>query len=482
MLDRIPSSLLIAVLAIPVAISINNVRKSYAKRPTYSLHPLCPSFISAVYAMYRLGADETNFLLELHATYGETVYIPAPLSQHMILGTSLLKKVYTGAYSKEMAFYPVRKEFSNTVFGLDTWREDHLQDVLFPMHARVLVPKNRVPAPMERYYLELIRCIGLDKTKLETKSEIRCNLIDWAFDLMFSSSVHALFGPKFQDFISMDSMKRHFITLDSAFPILAGGLIPQFIQPYFAPGGISEAIDSRRYLSTIIGKWSKAGCVGLGDDDTVKLIVDLLVDKFSYTPFQVGGAVIGDFWALLANNPYAVTWILTVIIQLDAQLKQELLKEIDDLDLSDSSQVASTLHSFDLPVLNSIINETLRLYASSASMRRAVFTEPFACRSKDCPEGQGTIIYPGESAVCYPRVGHYTDAIWGENPAVYDGRRFLGDDGARLLPEMRAFGGGVSAVCGSRADVLSVITGLIHDFRLLQHSARAETLRWPSSK
>lgn len=91
---------------------------SYPMRPTYSLHPLLPSFLSGCYAAYRLGIDEHMFFAELQRRYGSVVFVPFPVRLHFVLDTQLIKKVYEGNYNKQLSFTPYRLELD----GISTLR------------------------------------------------------------------------------------------------------------------------------------------------------------------------------------------------------------------------------------------------------------------------------------------------------------------------------------------------------------------------
>jgi len=66
----------------------------------------------------------------------------------------------------------------------------------------------------------------------------------------------------------------------------------------------------------------------------------------------------------------------------------------------------------------------------------------------------GYLIQGGSRIICATRAAHVSGAIWGTNPSIWDGTRFLerGDEAgmkSKKAREMRGFGGGVS-ICEGR--------------------------------
>jgi len=174
---------------------------------------------------------------------------------------------------------------------------------------------------------------------------------------------------------------------------------------------------------------------------------------------DIGAMAAGDFWALLANAPFAMAWCLLYVLQADRQLLRDVLAEIDAAYASaqDQGQGQVSTSQMDVPLLTSCFYETLRLQSSSFSVREA---------SQQAVLGD-TVIEKGESVVCITRAGHLDTAVWGDDAQLWDGRRFYDDPaaagqnllpdeqrGAKCIPHVRAFGGGVS-ICEGRTLALS---------------------------
>jgi Cytochrome P450 len=98
----------------------------------------------------------------------------------------------------------------------------------------------------------------------------------------------------------------------------------------------------------------------------------------------------------------------------------------------------------------------------------------------------GYLIPGGSRVICATRAAHLSDAIWGNNPSIWDGERFLerDDDEAGMKSkkarEMRGFGGGVSIVRFSL--IFSNLQLLARILTRNGFSVKAGTLHQPNSK
>lgn len=443
-----------AILAIAVAFLVRYVHQSSRKdmyRRTFSLHPLAPAFVSGIYAAYQLGVNETEFLLSLQEQYGAAVYLPFPVSQHFILSDKLVRRIYSGAYNSQLSFIPIRKKLSNAIFGMagsiTALDNDQLEKHIFPVHSKGMT-KARLAQALDRFDKSVKNTVSSELNSWKGSKVV--DLVDWTYTLMFKASLAALFGEQLD--IPLEKFMKCFKDFDNAFPLLASEQIPEFIQPYF-PSVVAQGVRSRDWLNTRFGKWAReTGCVGLDDGDVVKAMAMEGV-RLGFSDYDNGSGVLGDFWALLANNPFAVSWIVVYLIQADENLYKDVMAEIDGVDL------ASTLPSqADMPLLTSVIFETLRLKSSSFSIRLAPPSNTSVAHLKTDEDDQnGVFIQPGEKLTCITRVGHLDPEVWGKTSRQWDGRRFYDDPQAedqvdmqtkksRRIPEVRAFGGGVSIV------------------------------------
>ncbi|KAK9894002.1 cytochrome P450 [Cystobasidium minutum MCA 4210] len=473
-----------AIIAVLLALLVRyfqNARSNYAApRKTFSIHPLAPSFISGIYAAYQLGINETEFLLSLQKQYGAAVYLPFPIAQHFILSDKLVRRIYSGAYNSQLSFIPIRKRMSTTIFGMadsiTALDNAQLDKHIFPVHAKGMT-KARLLNAVDRF----------DKSVKDTvthelhnwKGDKTVDIVDWTYTLMFKASLAALFGDQLD--IPLDRFMKCFKDFDTAFPLLASEQIPTFLQRHFPPV-VARGVRSRDWLNVRFGKWAReTGCAGLDDGDVVKAMATEGI-RLGFSDYDNGSGILGDFWALLANNPFAVSWIVIYLIQADKQIYRDVMAEIDSVDLSNTPPAQA-----DLPLLTSVIFETLRLKSSSFSIRSAPPTNASVAHLRaDEDDQNGIFIQPGEKLTCITRVGHLDPEVWGGSARQWDGRRFYDDPETRYdpdtpkkskrIPEVRAFGGGVSICEGRNLAQAELKAFLVHVLQSFEFSLTPATI------
>lgn len=146
--------------------------------------------------------------------------------------------------------------------------------------------------------------------------------------------------------------------------------------------------------------------------------------------------------ALQANAPYAAVHQLLYLTQ--SPLLPSVRAEMDHY----LSETASP-YSFDtisssttLPLLTSTLQETLRLAASSFSIRLVMERDGFVFPGSS--QAIPPIPYHSRIICCATRL---LDVEGDDDSAQWDGERFVGEEGRRKAArEVRAFGGGVSIV------------------------------------
>jgi len=458
-LDVSFTSLTLAVIAVYIAYCYLAPASSKRLRPTYSIHPLAPGLVSGAYAAYQLGSNETAFLLQLHRDYGPIVFVPFPLGQHLILSDTHIRRLYAGAYNKQLSFIPVRKALSGTIFGTSdaVLSSPALEGHIFPLHTKALA-KGNLKVPVSRFQKAVEVAIE------EQKDADSVDLVKWTYDLMFKASMSALFGDGLD--LPMDVFQDKFKAFDDAFPLLATGMFPRLVQDYLSGlTPVREGILARNYLNEKFGEWAaRTDCAPLDEKDVVKAMSDK-IREFGWSLMDLGSCVLGDFWALLANNPFAISWITIYLTQINASLFKEVLQEVDSVDVA--SELPADAH---LPLLTSIIYETLRLHTSSFSARKATSPNE-AFIFEDVAE-----IHPGEICVALTRIGHLDSQVWGEDAAVWDGKRFFDEDGTNVkskrIHEVRAFGGGVSMCEGRSLAIAELKTMLVFMLQNLTFEAQ----------
>lgn len=445
-------TLLLTFLTYHLLVSYNvlpsNSKARSTLRPTFSLLPLLPPFISGSYAAYQLGVNETGFLLELYREYGPVVYLPFPLRQHLILSDRHVRQIYNGRYNAHLSFIPIRKALSGIIFGTSdpALASPDMERQIFPVHAKAMA-KGNLKDPIARFQKSVQESV--DQAEAERgqgeEASVVVDLVQWTYDLMFKASMAALFGDELD--LSIETFQHHFRLFDDAFPLLASGLFPRFVQDKFPSlNPVYEGVKSRDFLNTKFGEWAlRTDCQPLDDRDVVKAMSDT-IQSLGWSLTDLGSCLLGDFWALLANNPFAISWIMIYLTQIDRKVLEQVLAEVDSVDVQNGASPADA----PLPLLTSCIYETLRLHSSPFSIRKTTST-----KGSFVFEGVAEI-RPGEICVCVPRVGHIDPEVWGENARLWDPKRFF-DDGeadkvgsvkSKRIFEVRAFGGGVSIVSG----------------------------------
>jgi cytochrome P450 len=171
-----------------------------------------------------------------------------------------------------------------------------------------------------------------------------------------------------------------------------------------------------------------------------------------------------DLWALNANAIWAAYWIFALHLRDRPEGLSLLIAEVDASRMAYVAANPSSkpitedpeaMHAWlsgasaSMPLLNSAIQETLRIASSSASVRSVtrdtVLSEHHLKR--------------GERIVCYSRAIHLDDEIH-EAPDQYEPARFVDTskvrtkDGKRVTNHSLPFGGGVS-MCEGRYVPLS---------------------------
>jgi cytochrome P450 len=249
-----------------------------------------------------------------------------------------------------------------------------------------------------------------------------------------------------------NDFRKDFATFDACFPLLAADMVPPFLHPFVPP--IAKGMNGREHLFEFIATWVEDGMPGL-DEGVILDMAQIGLTK-GHSSREIASFLNADLWALQANTPNAAGALLLYIIQ--STLLPVVREEINHI----PTKIDSSMPDLDtkalasMEMVSSCVQETLRLNTSSYSIR--VVEESFILRTSvirdvnDAPP-PGYLIQRGSRIVCATRAAHISDAIWGSNPSIWDGTRFLEreDDEARMKSkkarEMRGFGGGISIVC-----------------------------------
>ena len=264
----------------------------------------------------------------------------------------------------------------------------------------------------------------------------------------FAAASAALFGETFTLRTQENNFKNNFTSFDACFPLLAADMIPSFLHPFVPP--IAKGIKGRERLFESIATWVEDGMPGL--DEGVILDMAQIGLEAGHSSREIASLLNADLWALQANTPSAAGALLLYTIQ--STLLPAVREEINRIPTkSDSTTPDLDMKALaSMEMVSSCVQETLRLNTSSYSIR--IVEESFILPIRDAKgtSTSGCLIPGGSRVICATRAAHLSDAIWGNNPSIWDGERFLEreDDEAGMKSkkarEMRGFGGGVSIV------------------------------------
>jgi len=182
---------------------------------------------------------------------------------------------------------------------------------------------------------------------------------------------------------------------------------------------------------------------------------------------------------LVANSSDAAGWILIATLQ-SPSLFETVRAEVDSLPRSASNSTRPNLtRPPHVPMLDSAVQETLRLFTSTLSAR--VATEDFTLATSDPP--LRVRMKRGDRVIVPTRVLHLDPTIWGADVKAWRGDRFLGDVGRRRKSQMAPYGGG-SSICSGRhfaaveLSAVAIIFFSAFDFDI-QHSTMVDRTGQP---
>jgi cytochrome P450 len=171
-------------------------------------------------------------------------------------------------------------------------------------------------------------------------------------------------------------------------------------------------------------------------------------------------------WASTANTLPAAFWSLAYLLH-DSEALKAVQTEVDtllprrSLDAvdSDDAELWSREHCAQLRVLDSAINEALRLCTGSMVMREATAPTTLTLAS-----GQTVNIRIGDGVSVYPALTHFDSRVF-PNPERYQYDRFLNSpvptlDGVKVASAFMPFGAGAS-MCPGRHWAMNEIKMLV---------------------
>ncbi|KAK4052113.1 hypothetical protein OIV83_002407 [Microbotryomycetes sp. JL201] len=413
-----------------------------------------PPFIRGIMAAVKLGQDEDEFLMAANKQYGPAVYLPWPLKQYFVTDADEIQRVYE---SKALNFQPVRLQMQGDVFGSERHvvQSGVLESQLFAAHSRGL-SKAKLEEPVARFNMNVQQTIERVLAQIDSSSSgaTETDLIELVTNALYEGATPALFGHTLFDFdseqpvASFQATRAKFWAFDEAFPLFAAGL-PTLFQSVIPVAYRGK--QGRSHVAKHIGQWIDHDLPGL-DSGVVRDMADI-GRRAQWSAVESGKLLLGTYWALQANAPFAAAHHITCLVQssLLPRVLDEVSEHVDSFD--DPLSFATLSSSSSLPLLTSTIWETLRLNASSFSLR-LVGENGYDVATKD----KTMTIPPSSAIVCATRVSQLSESIWGKDAKLWKGDRFLtkdkNEDGKpvldnQLVRSVRAFGGGVS-MCEGR--------------------------------
>lgn len=245
-------------------------------------------------------------------------------------------------------------------------------------------------------------------------------------------------GPTFPVASTLES----FLTFDKQFPLLTLSKLPSF--------ALASAVRARTRILDKLCAW----VASLSEDDQQQLAPHFAyifdgAKTYDWSVEDMSTLFLGEIWAAQGNAPFAAIWTVAEILR-----HPELLQELND-------EVAGVVRSLDpptigtllqlpqpdllarLPKINACLQESLRFYSTSASVR--VILEdtvlPASLFNSGIGRENGMVVKKGETVVCVTRAAHVDPmGEWGETADRWDWTRMREGKKGPMLP----FGGGVS--------------------------------------
>ncbi|KIY51428.1 cytochrome P450 [Fistulina hepatica ATCC 64428] len=254
-------------------------------------------------------------------------------------------------------------------------------------------------------------------------------------------------------------IRRGFTLFDMCFPLLAADMIPSFLFRFIP--AIRNGIVGRDAVAEQLQQWVSDGLPGL-EEGLIKDMADIFIQE-GWPLREIGLLLNSDLWASQANAPPIAVALLVRVMQ-STSLQEQLRAEFEQSGLLERER-GLTIQAMNeaFPLASSCVWETLRLETSSFSIRIAQENFLFDV-------GDRLVAIPkGARLVAATRTAHLCDPLWGDNSDEWDGQRFMIEGSnqqeterikARMLKEIRGFGGGVS-MCEGRHLALSELKAVL---------------------
>lgn len=228
--------------------------------------------------------------------------------------------------------------------------------------------------------------------------------------IVYTASMHALLEPGHPLCARYDLFAKY----DKSFPLLvAGAPLPLF-------PAARRALDAMASLLLASPATPASACSAL-----MRARYSLFVDRLSIPLPQNAYSQVPIVWAAAANTVPACIWALLYTLSHPAAY---------DAVAAECRASPATPDYDAMPVLHSVIMETLRVESSSITVRR-VAAGGHATKA-------GVQLRGGDRVALFPPLKHFDPELF-EEPEEWRWDRFLGE-GEKLAKEVMPFGGGVS--------------------------------------
>eukprot|EP00743_Colponemidia_sp_Colp-15_P004253 GILK01004589.1.p1 GENE.GILK01004589.1~~GILK01004589.1.p1 ORF type:complete len:497 (-),score=63.94 GILK01004589.1:426-1880(-) len=280
-------------------------------------------------------------------------------------------------------------------------------------------------------------------------------LYDFMSRTVFKVSTETIFGRGFYT----DELYKSFMRFDSGFPLMVAG-VPQTL--------LGKYVESLKFICHSLHTYGSA--------QSFAPLIQARVDHFKQvglTDMESERLNATILWAANANTSPAAFWSVAYLLAHPEAL-QRVREEIKPLFVGSDS--ADFQLSYDvmnnLPLLDSAINEALRLCTASLTIRQSV-----ADFELNLSEGKSIAVRKGDR-VCVAPVLIHTDPEVFQEPLLYKVDRFVPDangpkkfykDGKEVRHYLMPFGGGVSMCPGRFMAVTEIkiyVATLLHLFDL----------------
>lgn len=402
-------------------------------------------------------------VFRMYAAGREFTYITAP---------ELISAVYRDP--KNFKFLPIKLEIMEKIMGgsRSLIKDPVYFEDFYKLHHNFLSPEKasrilRRYAPLAHESLKNT----LDEFDIASETVVDLSFIK---SPAYDAAAYAIFGKRFPASESFE----HFITFFEGFLLLQTNL-PYLLKKKYA--------SAREKLLTILENYLSNSHE---DCSELRLACEDLSNRAKWSPRDIAANALGDLWALESNAIQAAYWIIALQLQRPEGLKHlteeidaarsDWLKQNDDSGCaySEDERHCQWIFESPLPLLTSVIHESLRYTTFSLSIRQA---------ENETIIG-GYKITKGDYVVCATRSIHMDGDIH-ENPTEFVPNRY--DKPTKFIKNNRVipnhsmpFGGGVS-MCEGRHFALGELKIFIAlllsmaNIELYPLSAERPRFNWP---